>query len=171
MSIKNSPSCPSCGQIDAVQSVTAIIQSGITTTNYQTAYNQNRTAESVSFLAKRLMFPFKKPLSFGASLALIFGTAFLSMCVTLPLMSGSGSNGLAYYSVVVCSGLFTLIFLIFGVVYLITGKQNNDQQHETYNRALRKWQQLYYCHRDDVLFMPGENRTVNPEQLRSYLAH
>lgn len=39
------------------------------------------------------------------------------------------------------------------------------QQLANWESAYRIWNQVYYCHRDDVVFMPGEQQCVEPNQI------
>lgn len=38
-----------------------------------------------------------------------------------------------------------------------------------WERARGRWERLYYCMRDETVFMPGENRAVRAEDLERYL--
>jgi len=38
-----------------------------------------------------------------------------------------------------------------------------------YQRSLARWEQLYYCRRDAIVFMPSENKAVPVEDIEKYL--
>lgn len=42
-------------------------------------------------------------------------------------------------------------------------------QLRPYQRAKERWEQLYYCRRDDIVFIPAENKAVPIEDMEKYL--
>jgi hypothetical protein len=38
-----------------------------------------------------------------------------------------------------------------------------------WQRAQERWQQLYYCLRDDTVFIPAENRAIHAADMEKYL--
>lgn len=42
-------------------------------------------------------------------------------------------------------------------------------QEETWRVLLERWEKLYYCTRDDILFNPETLEAVSPEQVRTLL--
>jgi hypothetical protein len=41
--------------------------------------------------------------------------------------------------------------------------------HDKWKHAYKRWEQCYYCHRDDVVFIPGENNAVPASKLGKFL--
>ncbi len=39
----------------------------------------------------------------------------------------------------------------------------------TWERAMERWNQLYYCARDDCVFVPGENTSASTSKMKEYL--
>jgi len=73
------------------------------------------------------------------------------------------------------SGLFFLalgaILAVLAIISLASGKmkQQSDAEQRQYQRALAKWNTLYYCYRDDIVFVPGESSFASPEQMHAFL--
>ena len=44
-----------------------------------------------------------------------------------------------------------------------------NKQVAGYQRALENWNNLYYCHRDDCIFVPGSGKTAGVSELQNYL--
>lgn len=44
-----------------------------------------------------------------------------------------------------------------------------DEEWKTYRRAMDGWGRLYYCRRDDCVFLPGSDDSVPPERMRELL--
>ncbi|HPD41375.1 MAG TPA: zinc ribbon domain-containing protein [Anaerolineae bacterium] len=80
----------------------------------------------------------------------------------------AGSIGAA----IVCGLLFWLIsYLVFGNSQKEAEKQLEIEKGKhakdvvAWEQAQRRWETIYYCYRDDVIFVPGENRAVTPDHL------
>jgi DNA-directed RNA polymerase subunit M/transcription elongation factor TFIIS len=46
-------------------------------------------------------------------------------------------------------------------------KSTYDAEFSAWKAAKERWNKMYYCHRDDVIFIPGENVLGTPEQLEA----
>jgi hypothetical protein len=42
-------------------------------------------------------------------------------------------------------------------------------QVEAWKRALERWEQLYYCHRDDGVFIPAQTQLIPVNEMRAFL--
>lgn len=70
-----------------------------------------------------------------------------------------------------------LVLIGIGItVYVLTemsrqGKVNQIEQVEVpkWEKAIQRWNKLYYCHRDDVLFVPEEGIAISKSQMYQYL--
>jgi len=40
--------------------------------------------------------------------------------------------------------------------------------HDKWEIAYKRWEKCYYCHRDDVVFIPGESGYIRPSELEEY---
>lgn len=91
---------------------------------------------------------------------------------TLPVVIGSA---------ILSCGLIILGLLAW-IAYMIKHRFDRDManyrdkketyerdQLEPYQRAKERWEQLYYCMRDDIVFIPAENRAVPIEDIEKYL--
>jgi predicted membrane protein len=48
-------------------------------------------------------------------------------------------------------------------------KQKLDQQKNNTLKAIKRWGLLYYCERDDCVFIPGENISASASQMNDIL--
>ena len=55
--------------------------------------------------------------------------------------------------------------------YLLNNWQDENASLESkWENATERWNQLYYCHRDDVIFIPGEGTSSPAEDIKAYLS-
>jgi flavin-dependent dehydrogenase len=122
----------------------------------------------------------------------------VSACIVLggiSMLISSSGNQTQDTAMMMIIGLIGCIFLfIVGAaaialgIYLITrfGKNKRAQLAEyqrkvqeeiaerqriqsTWERAMERWNQLYYCARDDCVFIPGENTSAPISKMKEYL--
>jgi hypothetical protein len=189
--------CPTCGQVDKVQLLSAFIESEnrVFLQSYPTplGYKTKRKTE-LSTSARRLLSPPKpnRPTnnrSIWGALIVLLGTAALAgacgifMCgfigFFLTLFRGEPLDplGLLFYAGVGLVILLSPIIIFLGRrIYRNTkpAYQSRVERFDSYDqprweRALRKWKELYYCSRDDVLFVPGTGVGISPANLTDYL--
>lgn len=177
--------CPGCGQIDAVQRVSSIVGAGTATGAYTgntsgVSYNfgqgggfgvaqgqVNLSGSSQTLLAQRLTLPaYSKQDEMGTFLA-----GALIFC---------GLGGVTLFIQTVTPGLAGLIaavvFLVLGIgSFGLSFEEHKKTNHflaamrPIWSRAAQIWSYLYYCHRCDAIFLPGEAVLYPPEEVRSYL--
>ena len=174
--------CPNCHRADSVQKVTSIIRSGTTTgtwNGHHISGYYNFGDNSVSLGGGKLSGSSTSRTNLIMSLAppefkqapnqawlmigfiLSFFIAFISLIFGL-----KGSLG---------SLVTFFIFGAFGVILvLIYKKRDNDYQaylkewKPKYERAIENWNNLYYCHRCDGVFLLG--KLLSPvENMINYL--
>jgi molybdopterin converting factor small subunit len=44
-----------------------------------------------------------------------------------------------------------------------------NQYVAKYPKLVQKYEKIYYCNRDDIVFIPGEDRYVNSSDYEAYL--
>jgi hypothetical protein len=49
------------------------------------------------------------------------------------------------------------------------GEEEQNRLNERYRTAYALWQQLYYCHRCGVVFLPGQSKVIPPDQLSAVI--
>jgi hypothetical protein len=181
--------CPKCNRIDNVQKVTAIVQGGTHQINGQVpvshtyqdseGWHTNTSYESYNAtqrttLAHKLMPPPKpqKRINRFVGFLLMAGMFFgiMGVCSFTAIVSSESevsrkSSGNMSSSLGV--GLLPVsIIAFYGLVriYLRTEKPLKEKlavDLAKWEYSLRKWQELYYCSRDDCLFFPEERKAYN----------
>ncbi len=180
---KSSPlACPICDRDDQVMKVTAIV-SGQTHEIRGGSYSTQTYVDSKgkkqneshyvpfsgtqqSILAEE-MSPPSKPNAGWNTCGLISLALGIWFGIWLILIGGFASGN-------TMPG-FVLIGIGF-VVYLTTEssrqeKVNQVQQTEIpiWENAIQRWSQLYYCYRDDIVFIPGEDEAIPKSRLTAYI--
>jgi hypothetical protein len=148
-----------------------------------------QTSVSRSALAAKLSPPKKptKPSGYGCvgallmtrmGLALVGSFLLLALFVcTYPfLMTLYQQNNLLFVAAI---GLGLALIGIMGIWVLRSGwrdarstregRTTYEPRLEDWERAYARWQQLYYCQRDDGVFIPSYNTFVSVEQMQAYL--
>lgn len=210
----NELQCPSCGQSDQTQKVSAIYKGGThqwtetqhTTNADGTSSTSHIPRQAQTLLAKQLTPP-EKPSAGGNSFLLwsvvgcfvvfILFIGFvlpigLTLIATLALPAGAyflaGDTSLDLASPIVLIGFALLcLTLVISIAFLWLvwrwwkGKYEAsvaqlkirqaeaDRDLPHWERATSRWERLYYCRRDDIVFIPNENRAIPMAHLTDYL--
>jgi hypothetical protein len=48
-------------------------------------------------------------------------------------------------------------------------KADREQEEEVYQQMMERWEKLYYCHRDDCVFIPDEGTSAPLSKMHLYL--
>lgn len=147
--------CPVCHQTDMVKNAPAAYESGVT-----------RLAPPTMPVAHVRMIGF---ISAGFLLVL-FGSFFI--------LVWSGTNGYAGWPgpVQVLQAALTITAIVTALVLsyialhrVVRGDMKSQKFLPVYDETLEKWRNLAYCKRDDVVFDPLTNKTLNDAALRGML--
>lgn len=190
--------CPECGKDDKLEKVSAILarethefSGGSWETEVYVDKKGKKHSEDhyvpysgtqKSVLAQRLSPP-SKP-NAGLNLPNLVGIILLGLAVVFIFMGLCGvgiarerNSALAFYSII--CGSPALVSGAAGVVILMVNgpkyraKLAHVQQVEIprWERVMERWNQLYYCSRDDCVFIPSTNQAVPVpvSQMRDYL--
>lgn len=162
--------CPKCHRNDRVEKLTAILN------KHDQLANKFRPPENLkavrfyplldSIKAEKtldwILIDQKQESTFTKKSKLfIYGS--LAAAITAPfLFSKNGSGFLTFLAIVLILGSLTSI--VFAIINAIKGEQDSDKyqkeilkQKSIQTQIMRKrYDEIYYCHRDDTLFIPGE---------------
>ncbi len=184
--------CPKCDLADRIRKVSSIVREGITTTSgtAETYVADERghwtsapySGTQISGRANDLLPPGKPQASFniGRRMAYIIGY-FLLGTGGLPLLTISLNYPLGREvpaSVTANDIIQFAAFLLIGLV--IIGLANSEsskekkqlqEMHSRWEHAVGRWNQLYYCERDDILFNPDDKdkRAIPVSEMNPYL--
>lgn len=188
---KKTAVCPKCGQIDRIQKVTSVVSEGTTRVRMEGTVSvrseegtrdipTRQEGSSVTELAKRLQ---KPTFPFG----LIFKKFMYGSLISFIAIVGLGmvAGGLVDFNFSRSEWIIRVVIILIGAICLISAivftasfitslssgkiKEEGDEIQERYERAVRRWNQLYYCYRDDIVFIPGEDDAIVLEDMYSYL--
>lgn len=75
--------------------------------------------------------------------------------------------------------LASIVLVAGGMYFLATARQRSSNkrirkaafksEHSRWEKAMLGWHQLYYCHRDDGVFRPGDTTLTPTDRMREYL--
>jgi hypothetical protein len=180
--------CPRCGQIDQIQKVSSVFSSGISTGTYSGSTATFVSGSSQTFLSKKLSPP-KKPEASCSSCAeigitiilFLFGgflilSTFLSIsCNLRAIFSGEvrvvPAIILGLLGVGIGGGLILTGIIVWGSSQKAADRRAVEEaaQMTKWELAMSRWNQLYYCYRDDGVFDPDERVFIPVKQMMNYL--
>ncbi len=181
--------CPQCGQIDSVRKVSAIVNSGTTSSSFSgygdsIGYSRNGmvftdefitlTGSSQTHLSQFLSPPIQPQVNYFDDYTLIIVLSGIIGLITVII---------GLFQILVSqfvSGTFILLFGLsslgvcvwVGVSHSDLNKNNEirfKQEHWAWQKALSKWQKLYYCYRCDGVFLPNLNHIIPSQHAYDYL--
>jgi predicted RNA-binding Zn-ribbon protein involved in translation (DUF1610 family) len=123
---------------------------------------------------------------------------FASICIVLgglSMLVGFSGNQTQNSAIISVIGLIGSIFLflvgaaaiVLGIFLIVRSGKNKRAQlaeyqrrvqdeiaerqriHAAWQKAVQRWNQLYYCARDDCVFVPGENTSASISKMKEYL--
>ena len=172
--------CPNCRQIDCTQKISAIVNGGISSGRYSgyangyydsafiniTNYNQTRLS--------KLLSPPKNPYNvirkyssesvYKVELFVIGAVGLSALGCTLVIILVGTSSQFSCLSTIIVLTLLIAVFLFFWIfINLKQSRTDNawaQSQMPYWQSAITRWHQMYYCHRCDGIFLPGENLLI-----------
>ncbi|HZR44108.1 MAG TPA: hypothetical protein VFB12_28600 [Ktedonobacteraceae bacterium] len=173
--------CPLCHSMDTVTKVSSIVDGGsATSVGYHAAgrFSGMSVTTSMTALAGKLAPPSLPRFRVAAEgyngcavpLIILSGLCFVAIgwLFGLPSTSGPANN----------SNLFSLLFILFGLgfaLYPIIGfvvvAIIRHKKRPRWEQARAIWERLYYCARNDVVYLPGlpPEHAVSPSRMNKLL--
>ncbi len=176
--------CPKCGKGDALRKVSAVHRAGLSSGSYSGHVWTDDGLDSVSLSGhtqtalSRLFNPPKEPRSrtwggialvaFGlwclAALSPLFCYGLFSLFVRFELA------GVALVAFAVLTGLlYVFLPLWFGLRKVNSKRLRFPVEKARWETAMQRWEWLYYCARDDGVFIPGETSFIPTTKMREFL--
>lgn len=187
--MSNQLNCPKCGQVDMVQKVSTIYFGGITTTSLsgpsvggavsigegQASVGGGLTTlkgGSQSLLSNRLAPP-PQPSAEGTHVTLICAAiAFLCIGSLLFIRGFVNSDEESFGIITGGLALFSIGIAICGISYnaVKEGKREAKLRISQWEKAMTRWNELYFCARDDGVFDPNERKFISTSQMMDYIS-
>ena len=147
--------CPVCHQADEVKKAPAAYQSGVT--------RLAPPKEPVAHVGMiRYIIVAFALVGIGAFFILIFsGTSFDSWPRAVQVVDVA-------ITIIAIIAALVISFLAFQRV--VQGDLKTQKFLPAYDEAMEKWNRLYYCKRDNVVFDAQTNKTISDAELRSMLS-
>jgi ABC-type transport system involved in multi-copper enzyme maturation permease subunit len=149
------PICPVCHKADAVKTLQAAYDEGIT--RFAPPPMPTKTVPVLKYM--------------------IFSVLIVAVCVfAIIIFVGSESFGQSFSIPELLLVLLTLVCIVavLGLSFVVFNKlvQGDDEASKRYpewDRAVENWGRLRYCSRDDIVFDPQTGKVVSEEALSSLL--
>jgi hypothetical protein len=167
--ISDALACPTCHRSDQVAKVSVLVSAGTATTVIgQGFYTHSRTD-----LSARLSLPPEPTLDLSvevfATLVWEFGIfCAVALVVGLSQMgpNSSANTNSPATTLLVIGGIACLVI----TAWVFIGKRARHQKdHAAWVQHEAAWQKLYYCARDDGVFVPGQPRLTPVEKMATLL--
>jgi len=172
---KKAPSlkCPRCEQVDAAYKVSALYEHGFSTETYQRVIppppktnwaplikTEERTIQSN--LSKKLSPPPKPKINgiYKITIVLTVLVGWGAQCMTI------GTADAERFAMLI------VIVLIGGGLATFQKKSEETRVANLmpdWTKAMERWNQLYYCARDDIIFNPDDGAFVSANKMNQYL--
>jgi hypothetical protein len=161
--------CPECGKDDMIQKVSAIYSAGVTSGSYTGPTSGQATSQTG--LSMQLAPP-NKPSAPSTTGGIVIGIILLWIGLAFGTCTLSGTMIKDAPGVL----LFCLVVACIGVAILASTNSKAKQHAEKvaaemphWEKAMQRWNSLYYCARDDGVFNPKEREFMPVSQMMSYL--
>ncbi|GHO88663.1 hypothetical protein [Dictyobacter formicarum] len=164
--------CPRCGQVDAVQKVSAIIASNHAYELYTKSGSLPLANEEIPFTTRGS--PYQTPLSerlafpehhYGCSTLLLIAFAGIlapgtSIVAWFTYSAAARDPSPANQMAMLMNITLALVCIAIAMICSLLRSRQKQLDKPRRERALAIWNALYYCHRDDTVFVAD-----NPLQL------
>ena len=153
--------CPKCGRVDRVQKVTAVVAAGIST----------GIGGTRSVLLSQRLSPPERPDDRGAwrrlyAVLVIAATALGLGAVVYPHAFGALRIGIPAPLVFLLPAAVALVWAV-----VAGARRRAWVRHERalWETAIARWYDLYYCGRDDGVYLPDRSELVSVELMGALL--
>ncbi len=176
--------CPQCGQVDRVEKVSALLRAGTSAGLYSGTASGSGLVAGMSYtaLSQKLSPPiepiYQSPWG-GCSVTItaglvIWNIAFIVwVCLGLsqsPTVVEALSHGnLDYWrTFIIIIGVGLIGWVIMAAIISTKNRTASERgthfatEYPRWERAIARWNELYYCSRNDVVFIPGKPNTCVP---------
>jgi hypothetical protein len=174
--------CPQCNKDDAIQKVSAIVDGGSSLGGYSYL-----TGINIADLSNKFLPPSQpnRPTDPGSRFVALASAPFLLVfCLTACCFFYTPFFPLA------TEGIIFIAFVLSGVVFVVSGvlgdfmfiwaekkfrrefeeaKTKHEIEKSKWETALRKWNNLYYCHRDGIVDDPVMIQICEPSKFREFI--
>ena len=165
--------CPVCGLSDQVEKVSTIYMSGIADKRSPEIKQATKIPPQKLRLLSRQMAPPSSGKSIPTRPIHPDMVLVVFSCVLPFFLLGilKQQSIMLIPVLLVLASLYTLYFFKRkAIIAKFERGQNNQRQSQArIERGIQTWMKLYYCDRDEGIFLPGKDELVPPEQMISYL--
>ena len=168
--------CPKCEKDDQIQKVTSIFTGGISTSNYEVRGAMYNSGSSVSqtTLSKRLSPPpkpksssdaLKDWMSFSGCVLFVIFAFVIGVVLAVIIPSLLQDPQFLLLIMLSMAGAFGAELWIFTASTKNSAKSVSDWE----KMIAQNYNELYYCHRDDCVFDPRNQKYASPEGISKLL--
>jgi len=173
--------CPVCKHHDQVQKVTSIVASG-SASGQHSIHGYEGSSSSQTSLARKLEFdPLKEPAGNAGCIGMGCLSLIALVVAAFAVFVIANTDSREWSQVNVSNAMPMVLILSIPVICLIIialivwVRANNRKEFKksqaAHERLRVPWKRLYYCHRDDVVFLPDEQQRSSADagEMMTYL--
>lgn len=168
--------CPQCNHFDAVFKASTLYEYGFSIEKYERVIppppgtkwpilikQEEQTVQNA--LSKKLSPPQKpKPAYITGGMIIVTIVVWIVVaCTILPIFNGNSQ------STTCIVGLGWILYLGLLIWWFLSHKKSEDNRVEKlmpdWSRAMERWNRLYYCSRDDLVFDPSDGSSAPASQM------
>ncbi|HZZ52556.1 MAG TPA: hypothetical protein VFE65_37130 [Pseudonocardia sp.] len=132
--------------------------------------SRDRDTPAATALARKLAMP-PKPVAREPGVAIGIGCGFLVIAFAILLVWGisTGNSGMANY-VFLLANVLWIGWVVFCTARHLIAQRTASHNRRSWPQVQLRWEDLYYCHRDDLVFSGTDSsRHAVSAQMRSLL--
>jgi hypothetical protein len=165
--------CPVCGLSDQVEKVSTIYMSGIADKRSPEIGQATNISRQKLRSLSRLLAPPSSGKSSPVRPVHPDIVLVVFSCVLPFFLYGIWQQqpGVLVPALLVLAGLYGLYFFKRNAIIAKFMREQDSQRQSQVRieRGIKTWMKLYYCERDEGVFLPGQDELVPPEQVMGYL--
>lgn len=172
--------CPNCHQVDSVQKVTSIVSAGTSTEHYSGHIgglfhpideHVSGSTTTKTELSKRLAGPAKPYYSSAWGCWSKGLVALLILLGLSSLIAGTAQSGLGTGLIIglLYGGIEAIAIFVWKHYTTKSRRANCQVEYLYWQKTMAKWEQVYYCHRCDGVFVPGRAELAPVSEMSSFL--
>ncbi len=190
--------CPICHKDDAIRKISSIVLTGTSSGSYSgpsvgitrvdgkwepSGGYSILSGESSTTIAQ-LLSPPTEPSSpctvacvwyIGLSTLLII--ALIVIAMVMALIESTMDSGKDYLGIIILLLILGFFLWVYGFFKLlpkgakkIESEVIDSREYSAWKEAMKRWVELYYCYRDDIVFDPDKNETCHPINIHEFIS-
>jgi len=158
--------CPLCHKNDQVQKVTSVVASGSLSGHHSVEGYEGHSSSQTDLSSKLAFGPLPEPndaagcIGMGCLFIVALVVAAFAVFVTANTkgsVSGAISSNMTPFVLIVSIPVVCLVIIFLIARVRANNRKDFKKSQAAHERMRAPWERLYYCHRNDVVFLPDQD--------------